>query len=337
MNPSAFAGFPHSGSVMTGGQRIVSFLPSATEMICALDLGDRLLGRSHECDFPGEALEKSIVVRNALPIETMSLAEIDHAVSARLREGKSLYQVDEKLIREIAPDLVVTQDLCQVCAPSGNEISLVLKTLPNKPQILWLTPKSLAGIFDNLRELGEATGRMDKAAALIAEAKARIARVAERTRAQARPRVFCMEWLDPVYCCGHWVPEMVEIAGGEDTLGRKGSDSVRIGWDAVVDWKPEILVVMPCGFGLEKAVEQTRAFLDHLPDADRIPAVRNNRVFAVNANCYFARPGPRVVEGIELLAHLIHPGLFDWNGPNNAFSEIYAGQRRQIKGAHVLT
>lgn len=325
-----------SGRLMSGGQRIVSFLPSATEMICALGLEDRLLGRSHECDFPSPALDKPIVVRNALPIETMDLAEIDRAVTARLREGKSLYQVDQALIETIAPDLVVTQDLCQVCAPSGNEISQVLKTLPDKPEILWLTPKSLEGIFDNLRELGGVTGRLDKATALIGQARARMAKVAEKTRGLPRPRVFCMEWLDPVYCCGHWVPEMIEIAGGEDALGRKGSDSVRISWDRVVDWNPQVLVVMPCGFGLEKAVEQTRTFLDRLPDAHRVSAVRNNRVFAVDANAYFARPGPRVVDGIELLAHILHPDLFAWAGPDDALRRIETGPHRPVQ-APALT
>ena len=291
-------------------------------MICALGLGDQLLGVTHECDYPPEIEGKPIVVRNVLPLESMSQSEIDSAVTQRLRNGLSLYRVDEILMQEIAPDLILTQDLCQVCAPSGNEVSQLLEVLPSKPRILWLTPKSLEQIFDNLRDLGDATGRFERAEALIAEGRARLETVGVVTRDVAsRPRVFCMEWLDPVYCCGHWVPEMVRIAGGIDMLGREGTDSVRISWKDVLQWRPEVLIVMPCGFGLEKAVEQA-AKLSSYPGWADLPAVRDSRVYAVDANSYFARPGPRVVEGTELLAHLLHPNLFEWKGPAGAFRRL---------------
>jgi iron complex transport system substrate-binding protein len=308
--------------MMVETRRIVSFLPSATEMACALGLGDRLLGITHECDYPPEIAGKPIVVRNVLPIESMSQSEIDSAVTQRLRDGLSLYRVDETLMREIAPDLILTQDLCQVCAPSGNEVSQLLKALPSSPQILWLTPKSLEQIFDNLRDLGEATGRAQTAEALIAEGRARLKKIDAAARtASSRPRVFCMEWIDPVYCSGHWVPEMVRIAGGIDSLGREGADSVRIPWQDVLQWEPEVLIVMPCGFGLEKVVGEARQLSTYPGWAD-LPAVRDNRVYAVDANSYFARPGPRVVEGTELLAHLLHPDLFAWNGPADAFRRL---------------
>jgi iron complex transport system substrate-binding protein len=307
---------------MVNTSRIVSFLPSATEMVCALGLGDRLLGVTHECDYPPEIAGKTVVVRNILPIETMSQPEIDSAVTQRLRDGLSLYRVDETLMREIAPDLILTQDLCQVCAPSGNEVSQLLKVLPSQPQILWLTPKSLEQIFDNLRDLGEATDRSQIAENLIAEGRARLEKIEAAARAAPfRPRVFCMEWMDPVYCCGHWVPEMVRIAGGIDGLGREGADSVRIQWQDVLQWKPEVLIVMPCGFGLEKAADQARMLASYPGWAD-LPAVRDGRVYAVDANAYFARPGPRVVEGTELLAHLLHPDLFEWKGPPGAFRKL---------------
>lgn len=307
---------------MAETRRIVSFLPSATEMACALGLSDQLLGVTHECDYPPQIKNKPIVVRNALPLENMSQAEIDVAVTQRLRNGQNLYRVDEMLMQDIAPDLILTQDLCQVCAPSGNEISELLKSLRTKPQILWLTPKSLEQIFDNLRDLGAATGRSEIAEALIAEGRARLAKIDAATRALvSRPRVFCMEWMDPVYCCGHWVPEMVRIAGGFDKIGREGADSVRIQWNDVLQWKPEVLIVMPCGFGLEKAVDEAR-LLTGYPGWEDLPAVRNGRVYAVDANSYFARPGPRIVEGTELLAHLLHPGLFEWRGPAGAFRRL---------------
>ena len=302
--------------------RIVSFLPSATEMACALGLGDQLVGITHECDYPPEVEGKPIVVRNVLPIETMSQPEIDAAVAQRMREGLSLYQVDERLLKELAPDIIMTQDLCQVCAPSGNEVTQALNLLPKKPQILWLTPKSLEEIFDNLSELGQATDRMKEAEELIAAGRARLERIAAITRNLSnRPRVFCLEWLDPVYCSGHWMPEMVEIAGGVDALARKGTDSVRIPWNDVLEWAPEVLIITPCGFDLDKVIEQIPQLFGN-PGWAELPAVRANRVYAVDANSYFARPGPRVVDGTELLAHLIHPELFQWEGSPEAFRRI---------------
>jgi len=307
---------------MRTAQQIVSFLPSATEMACALGLSDQLVGITHECDYPPEVVGKAIVVRNALPIEKMNQGEVDVAVAQRMRDGLSLYEVDEKLLQELAPDLILTQNLCQVCAPSGNEVSQAVNLLPKEPQILWLTPRSLEEIFANLRELGEATGRTKEAEELIATGRARLEKTAAPTRDLShRPRVFCMEWLDPVYCSGHWVPEMVKLAGGVDALAHEGEDSVRIPWDDVVQWAPEVLIVTPCGFNLEKVIEQTQK-LPGYPGWSDLPAVREGRVYAVDANSYFARPGPRVVDGTELLAHLIHPELFPWNGPASAYRRL---------------
>ncbi len=312
----------NSEPVLPTVQQIVSFLPSATEMACALGLSDQLVGITHECDYPPEVRGKAIVVRKALPIETMSQREIDVAVSERMREGRSLYEVDERLLQQLAPDLILTQDLCQVCAPSGNEVSQALNLLPKKPQILWLTPNSLEEIFSNLRELGEATGQSKKAEELIAAGRARLHKIEAVTEnLNVRPRVFCMEWLDPVYCSGHWVPEMVKIAGGVDALSQAGADSVRIPWEEVVEWKPEVLIVTPCGFDLEQTIEQSRQLFTY-PGWSTLPAVLNGRVYAVDANSYFARPGPRVVDGTELLAHLIHPELFSWHGSKSAYQRL---------------
>ena len=307
--------------------RIISFLPSATEMVYALGLGDSLMGVTHECDYPAQARSKPVVVSNVLPVERMSQQEIDIAVSERMRAGLSLYRVDEALVREIAPDLILTQDLCQVCAPSGNEVTQLLNALSTRPQTLWLTPKSIDQIFGNLRELGAATQRLAQAEALIAARRARLAAVAAKSSSLShRPRIFCMEWMDPVYCCGHWVPEMVRIAGGCDDLGRDGADSVRVSWDDVLSWTPEILIIMPCGFHMEKAAEQARQLFAY-PGWSSLPAVRDGRVYAVDANAYFARPGPRVVEGTELLAHLIHPDVFAWDGPPDAYRNLLAPQK----------
>ena len=306
---------------MTTAQRIVSFLPSATEMACALGLEEQLVGITHECDYPPAVKAKPVVVRNVLPIETMSQGEIDTAVAARIHDGHSLYQVDEELLRQLAPDLILTQDLCQVCAPSGNEVSVALNLLSPKPEILWLTPNSIEEIFGNIRDLGAATGRAKEAAQLIAGARSRLESIRAVTGTLSRPRVFCIEWFDPIYCSGHWVPEMVSLAGGLDALAQEGRDSVRIPWKDVVDYQPEILVLTPCGFNLEKVIELAPQ-VAQLEGWSSLPAVREGRVYAVDANSYFARPGPRVTDGVELLAHLIHPELFPWNGPKSAYQRL---------------
>jgi iron complex transport system substrate-binding protein len=301
--------------------RIVSFLPSATEMACALGLGDSLVGITHECDYPSEVKSKPIVVRNVLPIERMTQSEIDRAVAERIRSGESLYQIDEQLLRELAPDLILTQNLCQVCAPSGNEVSQVLKALPNTPQILWLTPQSLDEIFDNVRDLGAATNRTAAAETLINDCRDRLRALSELTANVPRPKVFCMEWLDPVYASGHWVPELVKLAGGNDELARERGESVRVSWDEIVAWAPDVLVIMPCGFNLQQTMKQIWSVFGYKssPFFD-LPAVKTGRVYAVDANSYFARPGPRVVDGAELLAHLIHPELFE--STDNTFQVV---------------
>jgi iron complex transport system substrate-binding protein len=253
----------------------------------------------------------------------MSLREIDTAVAERVGSGRSLYQVDERLLEQLAPTHILTQALCQVCAPSGNEIAQALAALPVKPKILWFTPHSIAEIFGNLRELGAATGRLAQAEELNAAAHSRLQNVVELTKKTSDcPRVLCLEWIDPYYCCGHWVPEMVELAGGEAALGHKGADSVRVSWTDIAALSPEILIVSPCGFGVEEAVVQAKQLLQQ-PGWNDLPAVLNHRVFAVNANAYFSRPGPRVVDGVELLAHLIHPELCDLRGSQNAFRKIH--------------
>jgi iron complex transport system substrate-binding protein len=300
-------------------------------MVCALGMEDQLVGITHECDYPESVKSKPVVVRNVLPIESMSQSEIDRAVAERLREGLSLYQIDEELLTSLAPDLILTQNLCQVCAPSGNEVAQTLKALSREPEILWLTPQSIPEIFQNVIDLGNAIGQNEAAEKLVRNCRDRLEELRTRTSTLPnRPRVFCMEWLDPVYACGHWVPQQVKIAGGIDEIGSDGGESVRVSWESLAEWAPEVLVIMPCGFNLQQTMKQIwqhlgpygsvapenrSAFLD-------LPAVRNNRVYAVDANSYFARPGPRVVEGTELLAHLIHPKEFSWSGPPGAFMKV---------------
>ncbi|HEY2376752.1 MAG TPA: cobalamin-binding protein [Gemmatimonadaceae bacterium] len=286
--------------------RIVSFLPSATELAFALGLGDDLVGVSHECDYPPEAKMRPAVVHCAIPLDDLAPAEIDSAVSRQLRVGGSIYTVDTDLLRALEPDLILAQDLCEVCAPSGNESERAVAALDGKAKVLSLAPRSLREINDSVRALGEATGRDQVAETLIASNHARVARLIEALRGAARRRVFFIEWIDPVFCGGHWVPEMIELAGGFDALGRKGGDSVRVVSQDVLQWAPEVIVISPCGAHLESAVEQGRQFLRD-PLWSTLPAVQSGDVFAVDASSHFARPGPRVFDGIEVLAHVFHP------------------------------
>ena len=293
-------------------RRIVSFLPAATEMVCALGLEEQLVGISHECDWPASVRQKPVVVHNALDLALLGPSEIDSAVSTRLREGSSLYAVDEELLRGLEPDLILTQDLCQVCAPSGNEVTRVLASLRRTPEVVYFTPRTLSDVDENLRILGHMTEREELAERLIADGRRRLDSVRRRLAgAKQRPRVFFAEWIDPVYCAGHWVPEMIAIAGGFDPLARPGADSIRVTWSDVVESAPETIIIAPCGFGLSGAVEQA-ATLATRHHWNELPAVRNGRVYAVDANAYFARPGPRLIDGVELLAHLIHPELMPW-------------------------
>lgn len=301
--------------------RIASFLPSATEMVCALGLVDHLVGVSHECDYPPEVKGKPVVVKCAMDLASLNLNQIDKAVSERVGQGGSVYAVDEAEIHKAAPTLIITQDLCQVCAPSGNEATQVLKSMNPKPEILWQTPHSFEDVLKDLVTLGEKTDTADRAEKLVEEMRQRVAQVSSITTKLYPVKVFFLEWVDPVYCGGHWVPQMLQWAGGVDGISRSGVDSVRIPWEEVTGFNPEVLIVSPCGFNTKDALKQGE-LLKSRPGWASLSAVKTGKVYAVDANAYFAKPGPRLADGVELLAHLIHPELFSWQGPAGAFAKI---------------
>lgn len=292
--------------------RIVSFLPAATEITYALGAGADLVGRSHECDYPPQVRSLPVVSKPALPLEGLSQQEIDRAVSAHLATGESLYQVDELLLSELRPDIVFTQDLCQVCAPSGNELGRALSELSHQPQVLSLTPRNLAEIEQNILAIGDATGRAEAARQLVSESRDRVYNVVAAVTGATPRRVAFLEWTEPLFCAGHWVPEMVSAAGGDDPLGQPGADSQRMTWDDVAASSPDMIIVAPCGYGLKDAIAV----------ANRLPRVIDAEIYAVDANAYFARPGPRVAEGMELLAHLFHPERFAWPHEHKPWSRI---------------
>jgi iron complex transport system substrate-binding protein len=293
-------------------------LPSATEIVYALGLGDQLYGVSHECDYPPEAAAKPTLIRSAFDQSSLSSLEIDHAVMERLRSGEGVYTIDQDLLRQAEPDLILTQELCDVCAVPYSEVKRAVDQLVSQPRLLPLSPSLLGDVLQDISRVGEATGREEQAGFLVRRLRERIDRVTARTATAAeRPATFCLEWADPLYVAGHWIPEMVEMAGGIDGLGGKGKPSVQIEWERVVKYAPEVVILMPCGFDVERAVREV-PLLTRLPGWSDLPAVQRGQVYAVNATAYFSRSGPRLVDGLELLAKILHPELFPGPIPGEA-------------------
>ncbi len=280
--------------------RIVSLVPSATEMLFALGLGDAVVAVTHECDYPQAALELPKITRDALPGD-LTAGQIDDAVRARTDHGESIYELDAELLHELQPDLIVTQALCAVCAVSFDDVRAIAEEIETRPQVISLDPRTLGEVLGDVRTLAEATDRRDAGVDLIQDAAARIDRVRLAVRGRRPPRVAALEWLDPVYVAGHWTPQLVEYAGGLDVLGMPGEHSERRSWEEVAAAEPDLVVAMPCGYDAERAHAEALTF------GERLSAVGAGEVVAVDAAAYFSRPGPRLIDGLELLAHLLHP------------------------------
>src|SRR4051794_19093795 len=284
--------------------RIASLVPSATEMLFALGLGDSVVGVTHECDYPPPAAERAHLTRSAIP-PGLSAAEIDREVRERTERGEAIYELDADALRALAPDLIVTQQVCEVCAVSFDDVRKVARTIPSDPALLSLDPSTLGEVLSDVRTLAAAADAGEEGEALLAELADRLDAVSEAVEGTERPRVLALEWLDPPYAGGHWVPQMIELAGGEDALGLAGEKSQVFDWAEADAALPELAVSMPCGYGAERAAEETR------PHLAQIAATGARRVVAVDASSYFSRPGPRLVDGVELLAHVLHPDLVD--------------------------
>lgn len=299
--------------------RIVSLLPSTTEIAYALGLGERVVGVTHECDYPPQVRGTPVVTGSLLDHTAVSSAEIDTQVSSQLRDAISIYQLDTDLLAKLQPDLILTQALCDVCAVSFATVQQAVRDLGGAPRVLSLEPTNLEGILATIEAVGAATGREEAAATLVAELRERIARVSQRSaQAAKRPRVACLEWLDPPFGPGHWLPEMVTLAGGLPGLGQAGQPSARIGWGDVIAFAPEVILLTPCGFDLERTIAEAADILPRRHGWEALPAVRTGRVYALDGNAYCSRPGPRIVDALELLASLIHPDLFEGWGPAGA-------------------
>lgn len=288
--------------------RIVSLLPSATEIVCSLGLEDQLVGVTHECDFP-PSVKKLPKVTNTLIPNDASSAEIDRLVRERLGGKSALYTLDMAALESLRPDLIVTQALCDVCAVAEDEVKNAACMLPGTPRVINLEPETLGEVLDCIRQVGVAAGIERRARDVVSALRERVDAVVTRTeRAGDRPRVALLEWLDPPFSTGHWNPELVRLAGGIDGLGQEGSKSRTLDWNEVLAWRPEVVIISACGFTVERTMQEV-PLLEKVAGWNRIPAVQAGRVFVTDGSSYFSRPGPRLVDSLELLAHVIHPEL----------------------------
>lgn len=288
--------------------RIVSLLPSATEIVCQLGLADNLVGVTHECDYPLSVSRLPKVTRTLIPASTTS-REIDSLVRERLKTERALYTLDLPLLTELQPDLIVTQALCDVCAVAESEVSAAACSLPGSPRVINLEPTSLGEVLDCLRIVGAAAGIADRAEAEVTKLRERVAAVAVRSnRLTHRPRVVVLEWIDPPFSSGHWSPELVRLAGGEEVVGAEGERSRAIDWQQIVAAAPEAMVIACCGFDIERTRDDL-PILQGYPGWFDLPCVRSGRVYLVDGSAYFSRPGPRLVDSLEILAHALHPDV----------------------------
>jgi iron complex transport system substrate-binding protein len=302
--------------------RIVSLTPSATEIVCELGIGDQLVGVSHECDYPAFVTGLPKVTRSLIPHEASS-NEIDALVRERVRSRQALYSLDIVLLERLKPELIITQSLCDVCAVAEDDVAVAMRLLPVQPQVVNLTPTRFTDMYDHLRLVGDAASVPDAAEVAIKAMKDRVSQITDRSVHIAhRPRVVLLEWIDPPFCSGHWSPELVRLAGGTEGIGRAGEPSRSIVWDEVVNYDPEVLVVACCGFDLTRTFHEL-TILKQFPRYDEMTCVRDRRVVVTNGNAYFNRPGPRLVDSLEILAHVFHPELHPL--PNSLESNVFIG------------
>ena len=301
--------------------RIVSFLPSATEILYDLGVGDQVLAVTHECNYPSEARSKPKVIHSSFDPQKMTSAEIDKKVVELVQAKKDIYVLDEQVLKNANPDLIVAQGICEVCSPYTREINRAVSILQNKPEVLILDPRNLDDILQNIIQIGNKVGKQKEAQELVTKLQARIKTVKDRPKG-ALPKVLCLEWLDPLFSAGHWVPQMVDIAGGVNGISSTGDQSRRMVLGEAVKFDPDIIILMPCGFDVSRTILEYEK-LQESKIWKQMRAVRDGEVYAVNANEYFSKPGPRTVTGLEILATIINPDTFrDLHIPKNSVQKI---------------
>lgn len=299
--------------------RVCSLLPSATEIIYALGASDQLVAVTHECDFPDEARAKPRITRSDISPMLRSL-EIDRRVRSQLHDHGTLYHLDVELLGRLSPEIILTQQLCTVCAVSFESVARIASTMPGSPQVISLEPTTLDGILKSIMQVGSLIGREDRAAEVVKGLQQRIDSVSSVTRTTVRRKALCLEWVDPPFCAGHWIPELVEIAGGFDALAKKGKPSHQVAWDEILSYNPEVIVIMCCGFSVERATLEVSTLLEHTHGL--LNGIQEGEVYVVDGSSFFSRPGPRIVESIEILATVFHPELFPFDYPVTTVRQI---------------
>jgi iron complex transport system substrate-binding protein len=300
-----------AGRIKPSPMRICSLLPSATEVIALLGLSDELVGISHECDYPPSIRHVPIMVEPMIPPHGLASADVDRQVRQLVASGQRLYRLNNQLLRQAQPDLIVSQDLCHVCAVTPDQLHDALSSMSRQPTILTLNPGTVLDVIDDVVRIGNAAGRSAEGHRLAAHLRGRLEAVHTRVQATShRPRVVCIEWLSPLYIAGHWVPEMVQRAGGQDVLAQPGSPSRVVTWEEILAAAPDVLLVMPCGFSIERTHTELLQLIQH-PGQWRLSPALAGHTYLVDASSYFSRPGPRLIDGIELLAAILHPSNHD--------------------------
>lgn len=314
--------------------RIATLLPSATEIVCALGLAADIVGITHECDFPPEIRTRARIVRGKIDSARLSSAEINARVEASVAGGEGLYEIDVDALRAVRADLLITQDLCEVCALPGTDVDAAVSSLATPPRILRLHPHTLSDILHDVVAVGAATGREAEAERVVARLRERVARVQAAVRGRPRPRVCCLEWLDPPFCGGHWMPEIVELAGGREVVGLAERPSFQVEWSQIAAAQPEVVVLVLCGFDVARTQREARG-LAARAEWRHLPAVRAGRVYATDASSYFSRSGPRIIDGLEILAAFLHPDAAAWAIPpgSGAVIDLTSGTLRPTGGA----
>ncbi|MDP3780384.1 MAG: cobalamin-binding protein [Nitrosopumilaceae archaeon] len=303
-------------------ERIVSFLPSATELLYELGVKDRIFGVTHECLYPEDAKSKPRVITSVLNPDVLNSKEIDDKIIELMRNGQDIFMLDEKNLINAKPDLIVSQEICEVCSAYTNQVNKALSILDKKPQVHALNPSDLQGILSSIDELAKKVGKEEQGTVLRKSLEKRIEYIKSK-KFEKRPRVLCIEWVEPFFTSGHWIPEMVELAGGKNLISIKGEKSRRMAFEEVENENPEIIIMMPCGFDTERTISEYKNILENNDKWKKLEAVKTNNVYAVDANSYFSKPSIRTITGLEILAKIIQPKIFgELDIPQNSFKQI---------------
>ncbi len=305
-----------------GIDRIVSFFPSATELLYELGVGNKVFGVTHECLYPEDAKSKPCIIRSVFDPNSMSSREIDDKIVQLMREGKEIYKLDEEKLKHAKPDLIISQDTCEVCSAYTSHVTKALNVLDDKPEIFPLNPHDVNSILDSIKSVSEKIGVTERGIELIQSLKKRIA-VIQSKNFENKPRVLALEWLDPFFTSGHWVPDMIEIAGGKNQISSRGEQSRRMKFEEIEQCDPDLIVLMPCGFDTNRIISEYKKILQKNPEWNDLRAVKKQNVFAVDANSYFSKPSIRTITGIEILAKIIHPDIFGYEkNSEESFKQI---------------